>query len=380
MTTNARFNVIYRICSDKKAALKIAQDICFEQTVEFPDPLIPNDFIRNNVVGRVESFRKKNSVYEAVISYPVEAVASELTQFLNVIFGNISLKPGIRLKYLDLPDNFLRIFKGPRYGCKGLRKLLKIASRPLLCTALKPLGLTSGELAERAYQFALGGIDIIKDDHCLTDQSYANFSDRVKACAQAVSLANRKTGFKCIYAANVTAPVLQLKKRALMAKSSGAGALMISPGITGFDAMRDLAEDDDIALPVLSHPAFQGSFVVSPQSGISHYVIFGQLIRLAGADAVIFPNYGGRFSFTKQDCADIVGGCRDKMGRLKDILPCPGGGMGLDRIPDMAKFYGRDVIYLIGGALFANGKDLADNCRYFSQLVYKCSNSNNRSL
>lgn len=371
MTKNTRFNVIYRICGNKKAAEEVAAEICFEQTVEFPDPLIPNDSIRNNVVGRIESFRNIDSAYEAVISYPVEAAAAELTQFINVIFGNISLKPGIRLKRLVLPDNFLRIFKGPRYGCKGLRKLLKVSRRPLLCTALKPLGLTADELAKRAYQFALGGIDIIKDDHGLTDQSYANFNDRVKACAQAVALANRKTGFKCIYAANVTAPVDQIKKRALMAKSYGAGALMNAPGITGFDAMRDLAEDEDIALPVLSHPAFQGSFVVSPQSGISHYVIFGQLIRMSGADAVIFPNYGGRFSFTRQDCSDIVDGCRVKMGRLKDILPCPGGGMSLERIPDMAKFYGRDVIYLIGGALFARGENLADNCRYFSQLVRK---------
>lgn len=371
MTKSARFNAIYGICGDKKAAAKYAEEICFEQTVEFPDVLIPNDFIRDNVVGRVESLKKIGRVYEAVISYPVAVAASELTQFINVIFGNISLKPEIRLNRLDLLDNLLRVFKGPRYGCKGLRKLLKVASRPLLCTALKPLGLKSSELAERAYQFALGGIDIIKDDHGLTDQPYANFGDRIKMCAEAVSMANRKTGFKCIYVANITAPVSQLKQRALIAKSHGAGALMIAPGITGFDAMRELAEDHDVALPFFSHPSFQGSFVVSPESGISHYVIFGQLPRLAGADAVIFPNYGGRFSFSRQDCADIIGGCRVKMGHIRDIFPCPGGGMSLERIPNMAKFYRSDVIYLIGGALFAQGKNLVDNCRYFSRLVCK---------
>lgn len=38
---------------------------------------------------------------------------------------------------------------------------------------------------------------------------------------------------------------------------------MISPGLTGFDTMRWLAEDDEIGLPIINHPALQGSFVIS---------------------------------------------------------------------------------------------------------------------
>jgi hypothetical protein len=37
-------------------------------------------------------------------------------------------------------------------------------------TALKPMGSTTAELAKMAYDFAKGGIDIIKDDHGLADQ------------------------------------------------------------------------------------------------------------------------------------------------------------------------------------------------------------------
>jgi len=40
-----------------------------------------------------------------------------------------------------------------------LRLLLGVAQRPLLCTALKPMGLPPSVLADLAYQIALGGID-----------------------------------------------------------------------------------------------------------------------------------------------------------------------------------------------------------------------------
>ena len=77
-------------------------------------------------------------------------------------------------------------FRGPRFGVRGLRKLLSVKYGPLLMTALKPMGTSSDKLAEMAFAFALGGIDIIKDDHGLANQVYAPFEERVTKCAQAV--------------------------------------------------------------------------------------------------------------------------------------------------------------------------------------------------
>jgi ribulose-bisphosphate carboxylase large chain len=71
------------------------------------------------------------------------------------------------------------------------------------------------------------------------------------------------------------------------------------PGITGFDSMVQLAKDDEFALPIIAHPALLGSHV---RAGFSHQVLFGTLCRLAGADASIFPNYGGRFGFSQVGC------------------------------------------------------------------------------
>jgi ribulose-bisphosphate carboxylase large chain len=159
-----------------------------------------------------------------------------------------------------------------------------------------------------------------------------------------------------------------LLDEALFAKQVGAEALMLAPGLVGWDAMRQLADDDRLALPIISHPALQGSFVTSPHQGISHYALFGQIARLAGADATIYPNWGGRFAFSKADCASIVAGSTVSMGQIKPIFPAPGGGMSLERIPEMLELYGSEVIFLIGGGLHQRGPDLVENCRHFRQL------------
>jgi ribulose-bisphosphate carboxylase large chain len=49
--------------------------------------------------------------------------------------------------------------------------------------------------------------------------------------------------------------------------------------------------------------------------GFSHKVLLGILPRLAGADATIFPNFGGRFGFSEQECLGITAGSRAGMGR-----------------------------------------------------------------
>lgn len=367
-----RFIATYRLAGNEAEARAQAEDICLEQTVELPDALVTQNYIREHVFGRIESFEHAaEHVFTARISFAVEIVAGDLTQLLNVLFGNISLKPGIRLERFDLPPSMLEKFQGPRFGQQGLREILKVPERPLLCTALKPMGLLAREFAELAEQFALGGIDIIKDDHGLTEQHTAEFNERVERCVEAVTRANQKTGGNSIYAPNITAPSGYEYGNAQRAKQGGAGAVLLCPGITGLGVMQTLANEAEFALPILSHPAFQGSFVTSRENGISHFCLFGQLNRLAGADAAIFPNFGGRFSFSPDDCRALVDGCNVEMGKVAPIFPTPAGGMSLERVAEMRALYGRDVIFLIGAGLRSPSADLVANCRHFRELVEK---------
>jgi ribulose-bisphosphate carboxylase large chain len=47
----------------------------------------------------------------------------------------------------------------------------------------------------------------------------------------------------------------------------------------------------------------------------------------------------------------------------------PGGGLTVERVPEMIDLYGQDVILLISGGLYALGPDLVENCRRFRAVV-----------
>ena len=365
-----RFRVTYSVHAGEEDARLIAEKACVEQTIEFPPELIRDDDIRGEVFGRIEAFKSASAQRHLVtISYAEECSAFTLPQLLNVMYGNISLFPAMRVERFELPHTLASVFKGPRFGREGLRELFGSERGPLFMSALKPQGLSAEKLAEQAYQFALGGLDIIKDDHGLANQVFSPFKERVQRACEAVRKANSETGGGAIYAPMISAPSEQIIEMAHFAKEQGAGAFLISPSLIGFDVARRLAEDDEIALPMIGHPAMMGSYVVSPTNGFSHYAMFGQIMRLIGMDVSIFPNHGGRFSFTKEECRAITAGCAEDMGHFKPIFPSPGGGMTFENIPDMAEFYGEDVMYLMGGNLHKQSLPLAESCKRLRELA-----------
>jgi ribulose-bisphosphate carboxylase large chain len=160
----------------------------------------------------------------------------------------------------------------------------------------------------------------------------------------------------------VTSGPIETLRRAQFAKEHGAGMLLISPGLCGFETMKIAGEQTD--LPVMCHPAFAGSHTISDIAGISHRAILGQIPRLAGADAIVFPHHGGRFPYTESECRDLLVGMREPIANWQQAMPTPGGGMSLQRVPEIVRFYGRDVVLLIGGGLFRSG-NLVDACKQF---------------
>ena len=295
-----RFVVVYDvIASDEKDARDKILAICLEQTVELPASLVPEgSWIREHVVGKLESLTKGEGLggsWRCEISYHADTAGGEMTQLVNVIFGNTSMKEGVMVADLIAPPSVLAAYPGPKFGVRGLRKLLGVPRGPMIMTALKPMGSSTAALAEMAYKFAKGGIDVVKDDHGLADQPYSPYDERVVACAAAVRRANEETGRRCIYAPCVNAPAHLVAKRAFAAKAAGAGAVLMIPGITGLDTMRELADDESFGLPIICHPAMLGAMLGGGSydrvGGFSHEVLLGALPRVAGADATIFPSF-----------------------------------------------------------------------------------------
>ncbi len=348
-----RIVALYALAGEESAARQLAEHLCVEQTIEFPVDLLPDDDIRHHLVAKLEDFQPAAEAgrWLATVSFAEELSAFAGPQLLNLLFGNISLAPGVKLLDFQLSARIVAGFSGPRFGVAGLRRLLGAPRRPLLATALKPLGLAIEELAAMAADFVEGGIDLIKDDHGLADQPFASFAERVRRISTAVDRANQRHGRRSLYLPSLNVAAEQLLPAAELVAASGARGAMVLPGLHGFDALRALAANDDLGLVLMAHPAFLGGWVSSPASGLDHSLVFGRLPRLFGADISVFPNFGGRFSFTSEQCAGISAGLGSPWSGIASALPAPAGGMSLERVGEMIDFYGRDVGLLIGGDL-----------------------------
>ena len=347
-----RLTAEYLVSGDEARAETVVRQLVVEQTIEFPPELVPDDDIKRHIVGHVVSKKALGNDQHAVrISFATEIVGSQLPQLINVLFGNISMVPGVRLIDIALPSSLLSTFEGPRNGIDGLRSRFDRPFGPLLGTALKPMGTPVDRLADMAYQLAMGGIQLIKDDHSFATQPFAEFEHRVPILSDAVARANAE-GADAVYLPALNLPMDRLREAAEFAIEHGAGGLLVLPGVFGHDTMRWLAEMTPSEVIIMAHPSMLGSLVGEPSRGIAHHVVFGTLARLAGADVSIFPNHGGRFSFHPDDCVAVARACREPLDGLGTAWPAPAGGMSVERVEEMIDFYGEDVCLLIGGDLY----------------------------
>lgn len=365
-----RFSAGYLLSdADYETAKQRALNITVEQTVEIPRDIVPAGYVEDEILGRLEALEAADGGYVAEISYSFDDVGGDFLQLLNVLFGNSSILSKTRLVWMKPCAGLEAIAPGPRFGRAGLYDLAGVSGGPLLMSAIKPVGLSTTELARLAGDFARGGMDFVKDDHGLVDQKTSPFSERLSACVEAIGEANAKTGFNTRFIPNITAQSGRTLERAYEAKEKGAGGVMLAPALAGYDVALQLAADPEFGLPVISHPALSGANVVGGDCGFSHRFYYGTLQRLMGVDAAVYPNFGGRFGFSREECLSIVYGCAQEFSSLKPILPAPGGGMTFERVPEMKAAYGDDVIYLIGGALIRERQTLVDACRRLGETV-----------
>lgn len=353
----------YRLRSAPGAVEERVRALVLEQSVELPDAAVRDPALRAAVLGRPESIeRTGDAVHDVTVAWPDALFDGTAANLLNVLFGNSALHDDVTLVDVDVPPAVRDALGGPRHGIEGLRAACGATGRPLTCTALKPVGLGASDLAALARTFALAGVDVVKDDHGLANQASAPFPDRVRACVAAVREAADAGGHRALYCPNVLGSPDEVRRGIETARALGADAVMLEPAVLGLPAFSDIVRDDP-GLPVLAHPA------LASVHGIEPAALLGRLFRLFGADAVIFPSYGGRFAWSDRTCARLAAALRDPWEPLRPALPTPAGGMALDRVEELLRFYGRDVMLLVGGSLYLAGDDLAERTREFVEAV-----------
>jgi ribulose-bisphosphate carboxylase large chain len=141
---------------------------------------------------------------------------------------------------------------------------------------------------------------------------------------------------------------------------------MIAPMIAGLSNFNRLVREHP-QMAFLAHPAMSGAGRINPA------LLLGKLFRVLGADAVVFPNYGGRFGYSPDTCRALAREALRNHDHLAPCVPVPAGGMVIGRVAEMLDFYGPDVMLLIGGALLETGAQLIEATAAFVAAVHRFS-------
>ncbi len=317
---------------------------------------------------RARAFFREGNL--AKVAYPLELwEPGSIPQLLSGIAGNIfGMKAIAKLRLIDafLPEDYLKHFKGCVYGRGAIREIFKKSHGPITSTVPKPkIGMTSEEHAEVAYLAWSGGIDCVKDDENLTDQSFNRFKRRVELLAGARERAEKETGdIKDAYI-NVTAPTLkELERRIKLVHDFGFRYFMLDLITSGFTAVQTACElASDFKMAIHGHRAMHAAFTRG-KHGISMLFI-AKLARIAGVDNIHIGTAIGKLVSPKEEVlaikdvlvereVDEIPGMRlaQSFGNLKPCLPVASGGLHPGILPELFEIYGTfDIGVQVGGGV-----------------------------
>lgn len=369
----------YRIYDDKANFHKKAESIAVGMTVgswtELPEA--KRDEMKQHLglvlevqVHEPENVQPGERYGDVTIAYPDMNFSKDIPALLVTVFGKISMDGKIKLMKLGFSDAFASLFPGPKFGIQGVRDLLGVPNRPLLMSIFKSvIGLNASELREQFLRQALGGVDLIKDDEILFENELTPIEKRVEVCIRAAEEASKETGKKLLYATNLTGPTSRLHEQARKAIDAGANALLFNVLSYGYDVLHELSKDPEITVPIMAHPALAGAYYPSPYHGISASVLLGQLMRLAGADLVLFPSPYGSVTMPREENMGIKEQLLTSALSIKQSMPVPSAGIHPGLVPLILQDFGTDVIVNAGGGIHGHPMGTEAGGRAFVQAI-----------
>ncbi|MFH0832409.1 MAG: type III ribulose-bisphosphate carboxylase [Candidatus Aenigmatarchaeota archaeon] len=305
------------------------------------------------------------------IAYPIELFEYDnVPQILSSVAGNIfGMKAvnNLRLEDIHLPEKIVRSYDGPKFGIAGIRKILRVRKRPLVGTIVKPkLGLNTKDHAKVAYDAWIGGCDIVKDDENLSNQRFNPFKARVIETLRMRDHAEKETGERKVYMPNVTAETKEMLRRAAFVKKNNGEYVMVDIITCGFSSLQSL-RNQDLNLVIHAHRAMHAAITRNKKHGISMLVI-AKLARLIGVDQLHTGTIVGKLEGGKE-VIDIDNELKKKWYRIKPTFPVCSGGLSPLHVPQLMKFFGRDIIIQMGGGIHGHPSGTLAGARAVRQAV-----------
>jgi 2,3-diketo-5-methylthiopentyl-1-phosphate enolase len=286
------------------------------------------------------------------VGFPTENFGPQFPMMLTTLVGNDpSTSQSVRLVDVELPPAYQDAFPGPRLGIEGWRRITGVWDRPLLLNMIKPCtGYSPSVGADLLEQPARGGADLIKDDELLADAPFNRVAERSRVYRARLDRVAEETGHRARYIANVSDRALRLLDTARAAVDGGADALMVNALVVGLDPLQSLAEAD-LGVPILIHTAAAEVMTGAASSGIGQAVLFGKLLRLAGADSVFTTTPYARRPPPRGVYDRTLEWMTEPRGLLKPCMPMIAGGVTAAMIGPLVDHAGIDIILGVGGAI-----------------------------
>lgn len=302
------------------------------------------------------------------IAYPTININGQIPELLTTLFGNVSMIGRFKLMDVQFPKSFVENFPGPRFGIEGVRKLLDVHGRPLLVGMYKPcVGAPPATLGKMFFEMALGGVDVVKDDELLADPTFCSVEARLEASLKAKERAKKETGREVLYVVNITDSPSKMYKKARKVIEMGGNGLMVNTFTVGYAALADLASDPAITVPIMTHPAFAGSYYEAPLNGVASNLVLGKLPRLAGSDMIIYPSPYGKVPLVRERAVRVAHELACPFYHLKRTFPGPAAGMHPGLVPQLIEDYGVDVLFGAGGGIHGHPQGTIAGCRAIHQ-------------
>src|SRR5687767_5865182 len=315
---------------------------------------------------------KPGDVYrrgEIVVSWSIENVGYNLPTIVSTLQGNLyELREFCGLKLLDVefPPSFADVFRGPRFGVDGTRRLTNVQGRPIIGTIVKPsVGLSPEQTATLVRTLADGGIDFIKDDELMADPPHSPFDRRVDAVMRVINAHAERTGKKVMYAFNISDEIDAMQRHYDKVRGGGGSAIMMSLNSVGLAGVKKICDQGELA--VHGHRNGWGMLNRHPWLGVD-FRAYQKLWRLAGVDQIHVNGIANKFWEDDDSVTNSIQSCLEPMLGGFSILPVVSSGQsGLQARETFRRTRTIDLLYMAGGGILAHPGGAAAGVRAIQQ-------------
>lgn len=321
------------------------------------------------LTAKVASVDEENNLVK--VSFPDELFEkANIPQILSIVAGNLfglSSLENVRLMDIEFSKEIATSFPGPKYGLNDVKKIVGAEDRPMYGTIIKPkVGLPPNKTAEVAYEAAMGGVDLVKDDETLTSQSFNPIEDRITEVMNKLDDAKQQTGHETLYACNVTADTEEAVRRAKIIEEHGGNMVMVDVITSGFSTLKAVSQAVD--LPIHVHRAMHAAFTRKRKHGIS-MVPISKLVRLAGGTQLHIGSYHGKMHGEKKEIDKSKQALRNKWFDHKPMVPVASGGIHPGLVAKNLRNYGKNCIIQAGGGIHGHPEGTREGARAMKQAI-----------